>query len=195
MYPHEAFLELAKVSDTLAGYHLTFAPMHRVLQRCSYYPFTASGQLTASWQAPVATTLLALPPVSRPKLGPAHRIARVAVLTDYRLGPRLLRVAHLHLENTTGPRGRLRQLELALTASEASHSDVLVAAGDFNTFFGPFEESAGRLRRAGFTQAPSPRLLVPDVDWFFARGARITARRLPIGGSDHRPVLAELQLP
>ncbi len=192
--PDAPFWELGEVAEALAGYHLVFAPMHRVLRRSPYYPFTESGQLTASWHAPSDVTVAPLPVVTHPKLGPAHRVARLALMTSYRVASLSVRLAHLHLENTTGPGGRELQAERSLAAATALPADVVVIAGDLNTFLVPFEGTAARLRQAGFTQAPRRRPLVPDVDWFFARGARVSATRLPTRGSDHRPVLAELRL-
>jgi endonuclease/exonuclease/phosphatase (EEP) superfamily protein YafD len=72
-----------------------------------------------------------------------------------------------------------------------------VVGGDLNTLLGPLETALGELRRHDLVAAPvtgGPRLL-PVVDRILARGATVLdGRLLPGAGSDHRPVLAVLEL-
>lgn len=179
----------------LAGWHLAWAAMHRVDRASSYYPFAASGQLIAARTPLLDAAALCLPQVSVPKLGAGHRVCRNALRAAVVAGGQKVGIANLHLENTARPAGRALQLAAALDAVPPGPS---ILAGDLNTAFGPAEPLHRVARRAGYRRvalAGRSRLL-PALDHVLVRGLRgADGRRLPVRGSDHRPVAAVVELP
>jgi endonuclease/exonuclease/phosphatase family metal-dependent hydrolase len=192
------FWEWDGIRPLLDGWHLFFAPMHRPPARRLYYPFDASGQLTAS-RSPVAHwEVLPLPTVSRPKLGRRHRVQRLALGVVVATRGAEVTIWNLHLENTTRPSGRGLQARRLVTWIAERPPRPTVVAGDCNTFFGRLEEVAATLGEAGFERAvvAGRRRLRPAIDHLFVRGLTVvTARELAAGGSDHRPIVAELEVP
>jgi endonuclease/exonuclease/phosphatase family metal-dependent hydrolase len=99
---------------------------------------------------------------------------------------------------------RRRQADALIDALDiAAPSSTTVVAGDFNTWLGGGETAIRHLRRA-FPDAKVPRpqatwsagVVGAMMDFVFARtgGREIDVRRLPERlGSDHYPLLAELQ--
>ena len=128
VYPDGSWWELPEIADLLAGFHLSYAPVHRVRRRSLYYPFDSSGLVTAS-RVPVAdAAVIELPTVSRPKLGRHHLFKRIALRTRFEIGDRTVSVVNLHLENTTGPGGRMRQVERVLAMAD-DRADVEILGG------------------------------------------------------------------
>jgi endonuclease/exonuclease/phosphatase family metal-dependent hydrolase len=190
------FWEDGTVAPLLQPMHLAYLPIHRVLRASLYYPFEHSGLLTASRWPFTTARAVALPVVTRPKLGPDHHVVRVALATGQSVGGHTLRVVNLHLENTTGPGGRRAQILGALEAV-ADLSDPVILAGDLNTALGPLESSVRALRNAGFTRVPlaGRRSLLPGLDHVFVRGLEVLdGEVLPYRGSDHRPVVCRVRM-
>ncbi len=137
---------------------------------------------------------------------------RHALVTDLRWQDRRLRVVNVHLwsvQVTAAMRGRLgaseqardRQLN-ALMALIAAAPDPLVVAGDFNTpprgrdyrrLEGALTDAFGAVG-VGFGLSFPSALPLWRIDHVFMRGVQpLSARVLPPGGSDHRPLLAVLR--
>lgn len=185
-----AFWERAAVVAALAELSLAWAPMHRVLRRDAYYDFDASGQLTGSRRPLLGCEVVALPTVSMPKLGVAHRFQRLALLVRVAVGRTRVTVANLHLENTARPAGRAHQMAALVSRLEPGPA---VIVGDLNTLFGRHEPLWEVAAAAGFEPlAIEPRRrLVPRLDHVLVRDvAGSDGRELAIAGSDHRPLMA-----
>jgi endonuclease/exonuclease/phosphatase family metal-dependent hydrolase len=182
------------VRELLAGLGLVFAPMHRVRRPTAYYPFQESGVLLAARGGFDAPRAVLLPVVCRPKLGPDHLVERVAVGVRCVVDATPVGIWNVHLENTTRPSGRARQ---ARAVAAAVGGGPAILAGDFNTVLRPLERVEHVLADAGFarTRLAGPARLLPQLDHFFVRGlwAR-RAERLPIRGSDHRPIFGEFEV-
>ncbi len=197
MFPGRPFWECDGLRQLLASWHLCFAPMHQVLRPSPYYPFLASGQLTASRAPVVAMEVVPLPRVSRPKLGRRHRVQRLALGSTVPTLRGDATVWNVHLENTTGPAGRGRQTRCLVARIDDGPSGPTILGGDFNTLFGPLEKAPGVLAEAGFERASvaQRRPLRPAIDHVFVRG--LSARSgLELGsrGSDHRPLVVEVEV-
>lgn len=197
MYAERPFWESEGVRPLLAGWHLRFAPMHRVGAPSAYYPFQASGQLTAS-RAPISEwEVCPLPTVSRPKLGRRHRVQRVALGTAVAIRDGEAAMWNVHLENTTGPHGRLLQAARLLDRVQQRPRRPTILAGDFNTLFGGLEGTDGLLTGTGFdrVEVVDRRRLRPAIDHVFVRGlAALEGVELAARGSDHRPILVEVEV-
>jgi endonuclease/exonuclease/phosphatase family metal-dependent hydrolase len=189
-WDHELFSEL------LSRYHLEYVVMHRVSRPSSYYSFSETGLVTLSKMAPIAVEAVPLPTVSRRKLGRNHIIRRVALVTRHAWADRVVCICHLHLENTTGPQGRALQISHLLDQLDQPTSPISILAGDFNTLFGGREKVDDQVAAQGFVPVPiagRPRLL-PALDHFFVSGCTgLTGRTLDLSGSDHRPIIFELE--
>jgi len=194
VYDHGPFWELDGVRQALAEYHLEYVSMHRVRRQDVYYNFAHTGVATFSRREVVAASAIALPTVSRPKLGPVHQVQRIALHTTHTAGAIAIEVLNLHLENTTRPAGRTTQLRYLLDRLDQRASTV-VLGGDFNTLFGSLEGVGRELRSHGFRiiELEGRMRLLPRLDFFCLRGSRQGwGRQLQVPGSDHRPVLFEL---
>lgn len=186
--------EDAAVVHLLADHNVVFAPMHRVARPTAYYPFRLSGLMVAVRAGfdDCAGTLV--PAACPPKLGPNHRIERVALGVRCRIGDVDAQIWNAHLENTARPSGRAAQAR-ALAATVGDGPAVI--GGDFNTMFWPFEHVDDALEGRGFHRVPvgggcRP---VPQLDHLFVRGFRpLEMRRLPIRGSDHLPIYGHVEL-
>jgi endonuclease/exonuclease/phosphatase family metal-dependent hydrolase len=190
------FWEDRAVAPLLANMHLAYLPIHRVLHPSLYYPFEHSGVLTASRWPPATTTGIALPVVTRPKLGRTHQVVRVALATGIDMGTRTLRLVNLHLENTAGPGGRRAQVQRVLEAI-GDTGEPVVLAGDLNTALGPVESTFRALRAAGFTRGrlAGRRSPLPALDHVFVRDLEVVEGRvLPHRGSDHRAVVCRVRM-
>ncbi len=196
VHPSAPLWEWDGYRQLLADLHLAYAPMHHVHRRTTYYPFETSGQLTASRVPFRSVEVFALPRVSRPKLGPDHRVDRVALYTGLDAGERRVGVLNVHLENTTRPSGRAIQARAILQRVRQLDDETLLVGGDLNTVFRGLEEAGRVLEEAGFSEAPPASRRLIDLDRFFVRGAAHCApsRRLDASGSDHLPVATEIAL-
>jgi endonuclease/exonuclease/phosphatase family metal-dependent hydrolase len=143
---------------------------------------------------------------------------RILAIAELEIDGRMVRVGGVHMPNSdihlngkramvlnelTGENLRTLQVESLLETCEPWREDPLVLAGDFNTF--PFS-SAWRLMRSQYLDA------FPIREWsrgtfnirenldvkidhiFHSKKVRsLSAHVLNLSGSDHRPVVAELQ--
>jgi endonuclease/exonuclease/phosphatase family metal-dependent hydrolase len=188
------FWELDGPGRLLRRFRVDYAPMHTVLRSSPHYPFEHTGVATLSRIGTVAAQAVSLPDVSRPKLGPHHRVHRVAVHTAHRWRSHRVEIINLHLENTTGPDGRRRQLGHLLDEVGAGVGPTIFG-GDFNTLFGPLEKVRRDLELHGFSATDRGARLRPRLDHFFLRGCTaVSFERLRIGGSDHRPIALAVEL-
>jgi endonuclease/exonuclease/phosphatase family metal-dependent hydrolase len=193
LFERVPFWELPAVAPLLADYHLAFVPMHRVAPPTPSHPFAANGLLTASRWAPAGWQTFALPQVSRPKLGPRHRVRRVGLRLHLQGDEGAVVLYNVHLENTAPQRGRAAQAAAVterVAELERADSPVLLA-GDWNAFWGRSEGLYGVLEGAGFERCLPARTRwgLPQIDHLFHRGIRrARVRRLAVAGSDHSPL-------
>jgi endonuclease/exonuclease/phosphatase family metal-dependent hydrolase len=195
VYPRGPFWGLDQLGALLADYHLEYVTMHRVGRTTSYYSFAETGMVTLSRTAPVAVEAVPLPTVSRSKLGRNHTIRRTALVTRHTLADRVVCVCHLHLENTTGPRGRAQQISHLLDRLDLGPDTTTVLAGDFNTLLGSRETVHGQVAAQGFVPVAmiGRSRLLPALDHFFVCGGiGQRGRTLRLPGSDHRPIIFDL---
>ena len=194
VYPHGPWWMEPGVRELLGEMHLVFAPMHLVARTTTYYPFRQSGLLVGVRSLTDGHRTVRLPAASHPKLGPSHRIERVALEVRCRAGARALEVWNVHLENTARPSGRTRQA--TALAGELGEGPAIVG-GDFNTIFGPLEGVTAALEAAGLARVVPPRArrMSPSIDHIFVRGAgSARSEVLRVAGSDHLPICAEIEL-
>jgi len=194
VWPEGPWWSAEGVCDLLHEHRLVFAPMHRVDRPTPYYPFLASGLVVAVRGGFDRPSAALLPAVSRSKLGRGHQVERVVVGVRCRLEGAAVGVWNVHLENTARPSGR--ELQARAVAAVAGDGPAIVA-GDFNTMIPSLEGVDRALRDEGFARVAvsGPAGMVPQVDHFFVRGIRaVWAERLPISGSDHRPICGEFEV-
>jgi endonuclease/exonuclease/phosphatase family metal-dependent hydrolase len=194
VWPEGPWWSAEGVFDLLDEHRLVFAPMHRVGRPTPYYPFLASGLLVAVRGGFARPSAALLPAVSRPKLGRGHRVERVVVGVRCRFEGAAVGVWNVHLENTTRPSGR--ELQARAVTAVAGDGPAIVA-GDFNTMIPRLEGVDRAFRDAGFARVAvsGPTGMTPQLDHFFVRGVRaLWAERLPIAGSDHRPICGEFEV-
>lgn len=182
-----------------ARFNVAYAPLHHVAQKTVFYDFDHSGQLTLSQVPYREVETYALPLVARQSLGKDHLITRIALYTQIENAEGMkIGVYNVHLENRTGPSGRQYQMKSLLETIEAKNDDVVVVGGDFNTFLGSYlEKGICDLETAGFEKGFVKRGILPQLDHFFYRGERIaraSGKQLYGEGSDHQPIMLELEL-
>ncbi len=185
--------------DLFTGFNVAYAPLHHVAQKTAFYDFDHSGQLTLSQVPYREVETYALPLVARQSLGKDHLITRIALYTQIENAEGMkIGVYNVHLENRTGPSGRQYQMKSLLETIEAKNDDVVVVGGDFNTFLGSYlEKGICDLETAGFEKGFVKRGILPQLDHFFYRGERIaraSGKQLYGEGSDHQPIMLELEL-
>lgn len=177
----------AETLGTRLGYRVLFGPARRLSP--GWY-----GNAVLCRTQPRRVEVVALP--ARP--GGETRAAIVAEL-PFRGGS--LSLAGAHLQNP-GRRGAgraeaLSQLEIVF-ASLAGRPDPAVVIGDFNL---ETEDVEHRLVAQGLTPAPTGATFpFPDpdrrIDWIGVRGAEVVrSEAVPLPGSDHLAVFADLVLP
>src|SRR3989344_1632810 len=185
-------------NDLYSHWNIAYAPLHQVARKSDFYDFEHSGQLTLGRISYQEVEVHALPPVARQSLGGGHLITRVALYTQTKCkdGTRI-GVYNVHLENRTGSSGRQYQMRRLLEIMEKKNDDIVVVGGDFNTFLGLYlEKGIADLENAGFTKGFVKRGITPQLDHFFYRGEkinRVDGKQLNGKGSDHQPMLLELE--
>ncbi len=185
--------------DLFTGFNVAYAPLHQVTQKTAFYDFDHSGQLTLAQVPYQNVEVYALPLVARQSLGKNHLITRIALYTQIEnVNGIKIGIYNVHLENRTGPSGRQYQMKSLLETIEAKNDDVVVVGGDFNTFLGSsLEKGICDLEKAGFEKSFVKRGILPQLDHFFYRGERIaraSGKQLYGEGSDHQPIMLELEL-
>src|SRR3989344_1450210 len=120
-------------------------------------------------------------------------IEKIAVYVKIQLGKgKSLGLYNVHLENTCLPSGRLKQALFLLDEIEKNKEDIIVLGGDFNTWFLMSGESALReLSRQGYKEVITKKI---QLDRIFVKNAMI--RQIPVRGkgSDHQPLLSEINI-
>lgn len=184
--------EHPKLAPVFDGRDLFYAPFHQVSRLSGCYRHPEYGQLIASRLPLLDTEVVELPTVTRARLGRGHLLKRIALLAEIRLSEdRRLRLANVHFEPFVWPWGRKPQHETVLTRLPARGDVIDVCAGDFNAALGVRREPGlAPWWRQGFEAAlPRGRFL----DNALVRGHRaLNAARLPMPGSDHRPLLVDV---
>lgn len=193
--PPELF-EHPRLEDVMANRSWFFAPFHQVERPDRRYPYRLYGQLIASTCRLDHTAVIELPTVNPSTLGAGHTLKRIALYAELPSSDgRTIGVVNVH--NEPFARRRLRQVQHAtfLQAVNARRPDVAICCGDFNPSLGQRAEPGLQLLEAnGFDNAFCRRWRA--LDSCLARGhdAFTLAERLPLPGSDHRPIVAQLRL-
>jgi len=184
------------LAPVLAGRSLFFAPFHQVDTPDRRYPYRRYGQLSASACRLDAAEVVELPTVNPSGLGPGHILKRIALYNELPLaGGRRLGLLNLHLEPFARRRDRLPQYEAIAAAIDARAPEVAVCCGDFNPSLGQRGEPGLELLAArGFANAFADRWRALDTCLARGHAGFLEARRLPLRGSDHRPILVRLRL-
>jgi endonuclease/exonuclease/phosphatase family metal-dependent hydrolase len=195
----EAPLELVRsreLEPELTGRSLFFAPFHRVDRPDRRYRYEQYGQLIASARRISNRRVVELPTVNPSTLGPGHHMQRIALYVELPLADgRTMGLVNVHNEPFARRRDRALQHEAILRAIDSQAPEIAVCCGDFNPTFSQRGEPGLRLlERHGFENALARRWRA--VDTCLARGHRefTQATRLPLAGSDHRPVVFRLRL-
>lgn len=195
----EAPIELVRsreLEPVLGGRSLFFAPFHRVGRPDRRYPYEQYGQLIASARRISNERVVELPTVNPSTLGPGHQMQRIALYVELVLEDgRTLGLVNVHNEPFARRRDRALQHEAILRAIGQRAPEIAVCCGDFNPTLSQRGEPGLRLlERHGFENAFASRWRA--VDTCLARGHRefTEATRLPLAGSDHRPVVFRLRL-
>lgn len=183
-------------APALAGRNLFFAPFHQVDSPDRRYPYRRYGQLSASACRLEAAEVIELPTVNPAGLGPGHILKRIALYSELPLADgRRLGLLNLHLEPFARRRGRLPQYEAIAAAIDGRAAEVAVCCGDFNPSLGQHGEPGLALLAAhGFVNAFAHRWRALDTCLARGHAGFLEARALPLGGSDHRPILVRLRL-
>jgi endonuclease/exonuclease/phosphatase family metal-dependent hydrolase len=192
----QELLDHPAFAPALAGRSLFYAPFHQVDCPDRRYPYRRYGQLTASACRLEAAEVVELPTVNPAGLGPGHILKRIALYCELpsAAGPRL-GLLNLHLEPFARRHGRLPQYEAIAAAIDDRAAEVVVCCGDFNPSLGQHGEPGLELLAAhGFVNAFAHRWRALDTCLARGHAGFLEARALPLGGSDHRPVLVRMRL-
>lgn len=201
--PHAILLQEAPVeffrdgpsAELFAGRDLFFAPFHQVDRPDRRYPYRLYGQLTASTCPMRNHHVIELPTVNPSTLGPAHTLKRIALYAEMEAADgRVVGLVNVHNEPFARARDRRLQHEAFLEVIEGRAPAVAVCCGDFNPTFSQRSEPGIRLLEdSGFSNAFARRR---TLDTCLARGHAgfADALRLPLTGSDHRPIAVRLRL-
>lgn len=191
-----AFLRRPDLGRVLADRSLFFAPFHQVERPDRRYPYRQYGQLIASTRRMVSHRVVELPTVNPTTLGAGHLMQRIALYAELpTVDGRTLGLVNVHNEPFARRRDRALQHRAFLRVVEDSAPDIAVCCGDFNPTFSQRGEPGIRmLLEHGFSNAFAHRWRA--VDTCFARGhvGFEGAARLPLAGSDHRPIVIRLRL-
>lgn len=202
--PHVILLQEAPVeffregpsAELFAGRDLFFAPFHQVDRPDRRYPHPLYGQLTASTCPMRNHHVIELPTVNPSTLGPAHTLKRIALYAELAAADgRVVGLVNVHNEPFARGRDRRKQHEAFLEVVEQRLPDVAVCCGDFNPTFGQRGEPGIRLlEEHGFANAFPHRWRALDTCLARGHAGYLEAVRLPLAGSDHRPIVARLRL-
>jgi endonuclease/exonuclease/phosphatase family metal-dependent hydrolase len=191
-----ALLRRPGLRRVFADRSLFFAPFHQVERPDRRYPHRQYGQLIASTRRMVSHRVVELPTVNPATLGAGHLMQRIALYAELpTFDGRTLGLVNVHNEPFARRRDRALQHRAFLRVVEDSAPDIAVCCGDFNPTFSQRGEPGIRmLLEHGFENAFARRWRA--VDTCLARGhvGIETAARLPLAGSDHRPIVIRLRL-
>ena len=202
--PHVILLQEAPVeffrdgpsAEIFAGRDLFFAPFHQVDRPDRRYPYRLYGQLTASTCPMRNHHVIELPTVNPSTLGPTHTLKRIALYAEMEAADgRVVGLVNVHNEPFARGRDRRLQHEAFLEVVEQRAPDVAVCCGDFNPTFSQRGEPGIRLLEdAGFANAFAHRRRTLDTCLARGHAGYLEALRLPLAGSDHRPIVVRLRL-
>lgn len=202
--PHVILLQEAPVEffrdgpseELFAGRDLFFAPFHQVDRPDRRYPYRLYGQLTASTCPLESPLVVELPTVNPSSLGAAHTLKRIALYAELRAADgRVVGLVNVHNEPFARGRDRRLQHETLLQTIDERAPDIAVCCGDFNSTFSQRGEPGIRLLEAhGFSNAFPHRWRALDTCLARGHAGYLDAVRLPLAGSDHRPIAVRLRL-
>jgi endonuclease/exonuclease/phosphatase family metal-dependent hydrolase len=178
------------------GRSLFFAPFHQVDRPDRRYPYRQYGQLTATSRRVETEIVIELPTINPTTPGPGHLMKRIALYTELpTIDGRTVGLVNVHNEPFARRRDRRLQYEAFLRVIDERRPDVAVCCGDFNPTFGQHGEPGLRLLEdSGFSNALTGRWRALDSCLARCHRGFALAQTLPLGGSDHRPLVVEVTL-
>jgi endonuclease/exonuclease/phosphatase (EEP) superfamily protein YafD len=181
---NENFMLWEKFTD----FNWLYVPFHTVETQSPLYPFASSGQTILSKYKFVESKAYQLPTVTNFVVGKGHKTQRVMNYAKLENG---VGVYNAHLENAAGPGARKKQIESILRIIEKNSDEIVILAGDFNFFLGPFESGLSLLKKEGFIPLQKGFF---QLDYIFVKGAEGTGEYLQGKGSDHNPIFGSIKL-
>jgi endonuclease/exonuclease/phosphatase family metal-dependent hydrolase len=176
--------------------YFAYAPGLFIKKPSDKYTFSHRGQLTLTSAQPLAAEVIPLPDVAglNPDKNNHRHGSRVALYTRLRTPHGTLGVYNVHLENYSTPPGRRIQLGEVLRHMRARHDTYVIIAGDFNTIYGRFELIG--LGKHQLVRAKSGRTAsFMRLDHILhTRNVRVTAKVVKSDASDHKPIVAAIEL-
>jgi endonuclease/exonuclease/phosphatase family metal-dependent hydrolase len=185
-----------RLAKIFAPRSLFFAPFHQVDRPDRRYPYDRYGQLIASARLMLEPRVIELPTVNPATLGPGHIMKRIALYAELPTADgRTVGAVNVHNEPFARRRDRCLQYETFLRAVDGRAPDVAVCCGDFNPSLSQRGEPGLRLLEAhGFDNAFAHRWRALDTCLARGHAGFRSVDVLPLGGSDHRPILVRLRL-
>lgn len=199
--PTVIFIQEAPVHETssfwegplLERFNFYYAPLHQVKKKSAYYDFLSTGQLILSSHPMKKTKTYQLPSVSGQLMGDEHVIKRIALYAQLeKKDGRTVGLYNVHFENNCWHTGRKKQVEFLCDLVEENADDIVVIGGDFNTFLYRAESGLTLLEHLGFERLMSGFRFLPRLDHFFVKGANAQGFQLYGSGSDHQPIMVEI---
>jgi endonuclease/exonuclease/phosphatase family metal-dependent hydrolase len=178
------------------GAYYAYAPGLLVTKTNPWYSFSNRGQLTLTSVAPAAVDGLPLPKVSVYDTHRKHRFNRQIVLyTQLKTAKGTLGVYNIHLDNYCAPTGRRRQLNEIFEQIRKRRDTYVIVAGDFNTVYGKLELVGVKLQ-VGLVRAKTGRTcgLFRLDHILYSPNMIVSAKVIGKNSSDHKPIVADVQL-
>ena len=185
-----------RLANIFAPRSLFFAPFHQVDLPDRRYPYDRYGQLIASARLMREPRVIELPTVNPATLGPGHIMKRIALYAELPTADgRTVGAVNVHNEPFARRRDRCLQYEAFLRAIDRRAPEVAGCSGGFNPSLGQRGEPGLRLLAAhGFDNAFAHRWRTLDTCLARGHAGFLSADVLPLGGSDHCPILVRLRL-